>query len=94
MKITRTESSILRIPEALPLRSDSGSHHYLDYFCEQEPVKPPAESLRNRMRQNCQPSQTSGEKDDFAENSADRGANKILSPVFHDVSRDPRNQRI
>src|ERR1700675_5029284 len=94
LRITHPAASILRIPEALPLRSDSGSHHYLNYFCEQKPVKPPAESLRNRMRQNCEPSQTSGKKYDFAEKSADRGANKILSPMFHDVSRDPRNQRI
>src|ERR1700734_2487224 len=94
LRMTHPATSMLRTPEALPLRSDSGSHHYLNYFCEQKPVKPPAESLRKRMRQNCEPSQTSGKKYDFAEKSADYGANKILSPMFHDVSRDPRNQRI
>jgi hypothetical protein len=41
-----------RVLKSLPLRGYSGSHHYLDYFREQKPVKTPAESLRDRMRQN------------------------------------------
>src|ERR1035438_3601810 len=71
---------------ALPSRGDSGSHHYLDDLRKQEPVKPPAEGLHYRMRENREPGQTSREKHDFAEKAGDCGASEGFASMFHHVT--------
>src|ERR1022692_2867845 len=47
---------------AMPSLRHSSSHHHLNHFGKQKPVKTPAEGLRHRMRQNREPAHTSGEK--------------------------------
>ena len=54
----------------MPLRRNSRGHHYFDDFSKQKPVKPPAERLRYRMGKNREPRQTSREKYNFPEKSA------------------------
>src|SRR5580658_3184222 len=78
---------------ALPPRRDSGSHHHLNYFGKQKPVKAPAQGLRHRMGQNCEPRKTSSEKHNFAEEAAHRGASETLRSMLHHGTRDPCHQR-
>src|ERR1700733_4023393 len=73
----------------LPPRGDSCRHHHLDDLGKQKPVKAPAQGLRHRMRQNCEPRQTTSEKHGFAEKAAHRSASETLRSMLHDGTRDP-----
>src|ERR1700683_2793063 len=84
----------LRPRAALPPRRDSGSHHHLNYFGKQKPVKSPAESLHYGMRKHGEPAQTSGEKHNFTDKPAHHGTSKTLPSPLHDETRQPRHQRV
>src|SRR5258706_10272582 len=78
----------------LPLCRNACSHHYLDDFRKNKPVKPPAERLSDRVRQNGKPRQTSGEEYNFAEKAAQGGASKSSAPTFRHKSRQPSDEWI
>src|SRR6266568_3823829 len=79
---------------AAPAIGNGGGEHYFDNFGGDEPVQAEVCGLRQRMGEDVEPGQPSGEQQNLGQKPSDGGTQEALRPALEDIAREESDEGI